>query len=334
MDATTCLTNTTWERYAQGTLSAKEEEMLLAHVNTCAICADIKDGIDLMADKTSLSKHINNINQQIDERVNKQPIVRSIRPWYAVAAACMLVALVGIAVYQNKYTPIQESSIALKSESPSDTAPVLPAPSAPVKPEELPEVKPSSRRSKPMHKEIKEKPLLSDNQVSIAAPASDAVTAIAEDLPKLEEKSKEQEADQTQTKTLSAPIATESVTKEALTVTKRKAWIQSKSPSATYPSNYNVMSNTQLNQLEGMDTGWVQLALNYYNQQQWDSCALVAKPYLLSGQNNTKAYALYWTAKSVWKKGNNALAKRYLRECIEESNVLKKEAEQLLKEIP
>ena len=128
----------------------------------------------------------------------------------------------------------------------------------------------------------------------------------------------------------------ESVEIQSIVATKGKRFLsrKSKAPSSTYPSNYNSTSNTQLNQLEEMDTSWVQLALSYYNQQQWDSCALAAKSYLLSNQPNTRAYALYWTAKADWKKGNNTIAKRYLQQCMEESNVLKLEVERLLNEIP
>jgi hypothetical protein len=66
MDTTKCISNPVWEAYAAHTLEAFELEYLHKHVLHCEICADMKAGIDAMADSRLLVTQVERIHRKVD----------------------------------------------------------------------------------------------------------------------------------------------------------------------------------------------------------------------------------------------------------------------------
>lgn len=330
MGKSVCITNTQWELYAKGKLPLAELTMLQTHVQTCEVCADIKDGLDLMENKALLNQHIERIHQEVETKVKTQPKTIALRTWFSVAAAAILLVAVGVAVYNQKNTLTTSPPIA-KIEVPrlnSDSTQVT-------KQQELENNKQLATAVKPKLKSeltnSNTQQLTQPEQIPLAA--SDA--AVAEDLAPVvvEDKTKEQPLPEV----AAVKQLSDAETEEIQTVTtKAKRNIQSKStqPSARYPSNYNAASNTMLNTLELVDTGWVDLVKSYYNKQQWDSCVLVSQSYLSHPNSTTKEYAYYYTALAQLKLGNTFLAKQYLKQCINLDGALRNEAQTQLDKLP
>ncbi len=93
MDATECLNNTQWEAYSQGKLAAQEHALMQSHMLTCELCADIKEGIDAMANPDQLVHIVGKLNTAIDKQLaTKKARILPIYYWLS-AAAILLVSL-------------------------------------------------------------------------------------------------------------------------------------------------------------------------------------------------------------------------------------------------
>ncbi|MDZ4667516.1 MAG: hypothetical protein SGJ00_06495, partial [bacterium] len=66
MDTTKCIDNAVWAAYAAHSLAALELERLHDHALSCDVCADIKAGIDAMADSSLLASKVVDIQREVD----------------------------------------------------------------------------------------------------------------------------------------------------------------------------------------------------------------------------------------------------------------------------
>jgi len=92
MDTTQCITDGQWERYAENALSGAEMLSVQQHVESCEICADIKEGIDSMANPAGLREKVELINAEVDEYL-KPKKQRGIIWIYWSAAAVFLTGI-------------------------------------------------------------------------------------------------------------------------------------------------------------------------------------------------------------------------------------------------
>jgi hypothetical protein len=93
MDTTKCISNSQWEAYSKGLLTAQELGSVQAHAAVCELCADIKEGIDLMAKPALLSQQVTQIQQKVDIRIKpKRGKIIGIIAFVAAAAAIVAIA--------------------------------------------------------------------------------------------------------------------------------------------------------------------------------------------------------------------------------------------------
>jgi hypothetical protein len=102
MDTTKCISDNHWERYSRNLLGADEQHLLLQHVASCEICADVKEGIDLMNNPSNLSQINNQLQQQIHDRVRSEPKKSTPFFYWLAAAAVLLVATFGMLELSKK----------------------------------------------------------------------------------------------------------------------------------------------------------------------------------------------------------------------------------------
>ena len=97
-----CIKNNVWIDYSKQMLGKTELNRLFIHPQKCVICAEIKEGIDLMQNPIQLEQITQNINSKINE---KKSIFSIIKPLYKYAsAAAVFVVVVGLAWYFGKKT--------------------------------------------------------------------------------------------------------------------------------------------------------------------------------------------------------------------------------------
>lgn len=113
MDTTKCISDNLWERYSRKQLGADEQHLLLQHVASCEICADIKEGIDLMNTPSKLSQINNHLQQQIHDRVRSEPKKRTPIFYWLAAAAVLVVATFGMLELSKKSDQQQAKIIPL-----------------------------------------------------------------------------------------------------------------------------------------------------------------------------------------------------------------------------
>lgn len=99
MDTTQCINNPDWIAYAEGTLNAAALLYLQEHVRSCAICADMKEGIDAMPRPALLQQRISRIHSRVDDR--STPKRRALTGWYWMAAAVLLAGIAGTWLLKN-----------------------------------------------------------------------------------------------------------------------------------------------------------------------------------------------------------------------------------------
>lgn len=96
MDTIHCISNETWERYAGNTLGEAELLALQNHADTCELCADVKEGIDLMHRPESLANTVKKLNDRAVTYLAAQPkeTKKRLAPmWYWSAAAMVLIVV-------------------------------------------------------------------------------------------------------------------------------------------------------------------------------------------------------------------------------------------------
>lgn len=104
MDKQPCITDHLWLGYSNKTLNQPETNMILNHAATCEVCADIKEGIDVLKKPLRLKSRVENINLHVDEFLKPKRNLSIL--WYWSAAA-VLVFGIGLGwFFINDKTPV------------------------------------------------------------------------------------------------------------------------------------------------------------------------------------------------------------------------------------
>ncbi|NUM32487.1 MAG: hypothetical protein HUU47_09230 [Bacteroidetes bacterium] len=114
-----CIDNKLWLDYSQQKLEKTELDKILLHTKNCELCNEIKQGIDLMKNNSSLNSSLEILSSKIDNRINQKS--KSILFFRYTSAAAVFIAIVGIAwFFSNKTKPevvIEEINKTIKKES-------------------------------------------------------------------------------------------------------------------------------------------------------------------------------------------------------------------------
>lgn len=102
-----CLSSQGMEHFLQGDVSGSERERIQKHLDTCILCSDAIEGMNLIDDKASISNAVQDINQRLtDNLINSASDSRSkaanpntILLYFAAAASVVL--LVGLLLFLN-----------------------------------------------------------------------------------------------------------------------------------------------------------------------------------------------------------------------------------------
>lgn len=341
MDATGCISNQTWQDYAAGRMDERSKALLLAHAASCAVCADILEGISLMKEPALLEQQVKRINDAVDLRtvITKTRNINTL--WYVAAA--ILVMACGISWYI--YTPQEEQPIALRQQPEQAVEQPIQERQEIVHSKEQ-VLEPGKHRensqTETAREEIKvlvpEKPLpaeqvvitrkraLTDTQYDKTAieaePAGLADASVTE--TKTNEDAAKQAADQ----------ETEIIATGSRNVSQQKAI--AKKSKETYPSAYSANNNAGLNNynLRGarMDTDSLtyQRALQQYQRSQYDSSAATLSVIVSDPSSAFHEEAMLLAAKLHIAKGDKAAAKKTLKALVDLKGKTLKESEQLL----
>lgn len=331
MDTTTCITNTVWERYANQQLNAAQKLALQQHVSGCEICNDIKSGIDLMQNSAELTMRVAKINNAIDFSLGSKVV--KLNPWYLAAAATLL-AVLGLTLLYKQDVPNAQIVQENKAQQPVAI---------------IDSIKPTDRKL-PAQKNLalattkkanKRSPAVSSTQ-PILPPQ--AVTIIASDEHQIEESDKSLvEVAKSEER---VTLATDVSEKEAVVAmptrkvqeAKSKA-LSSKKPSAPYPSAYNSVTNSNMNNASSQvlevstDTAWLNIASNYYASNLADSCLMIIEPKLLNSFNVGYEQGLFLAAQCYISKKDIPTARLYLTKVVQLNGVLKIKAQALLNQL-
>jgi hypothetical protein len=335
MDTTKCISNSQWEAYSKGLLTAQELRSVQSHAAVCELCADIKEGIDLMAKPAQLSEKVAQIQQQIDGRI-KPKRGRMIGIIAFVAAAAVVVAIANgflfmaqedaeqQVVYQPSLPATKDSvqtdtsskkMLALELPKPqkSKTPPITKQATLPI-PEQVP-----ANSNAAMTEDVAE-PLMVDDasESKIAKVESDAV---------LEQK----------TAPANEQVKALSQTTETLAKPKAKTSYKQKN---IYPAPANVSQNNQnnlyLNNIEVLpvsDSSQVSKARVLVAQKQFTASLSLVIPI---ANDSTSAYyheALFLTAQSFTGLNQNEAAAKYLKEILKSKNAFEDRAKSLLERL-
>ena len=331
MDTTKCISNSQWEAYSKGLLTAQELGSVQSHAAVCELCADIKEGIDLMAKPALLTQQVAQIHQKIDIRIKpKRGKIIGMVAFVAAAAAIVAIAngflfmaqedAAQQVVYQPSFPATKDSvqtdtsskrMLALELPKPqkSKTSPITKQATLPI-PEQVP------ANSDAVLAEDVAEPLMVDDasESKIAKVESDAV---------VEQKTNSKE----QVKAL--PQATETLAKpKAKTSYKQKN---------IYPAPANVsqnnLNNLYLNHIEVLpvgDSNNVASARALLAQQQFAAGLSLVLPI---ANDSTSAYyheAMFLAAQSLVGLNRTEAATKYLMEIIKTQNPYRDRAKSLL----
>lgn len=104
MDQLSCITDTLWLGYSNKTLSQSKIDMIHHHAETCEVCADIKEGIDAMAQPKNLVQTVTTINNRIDKLIEPKRKLGILFYW---SAAAILIFGIGLSwFWVNTNQPI------------------------------------------------------------------------------------------------------------------------------------------------------------------------------------------------------------------------------------
>lgn len=336
MDSTHCIGNDHWKNYSNGSLKKEDFLYINSHIQTCEICKDIKDGIDLMEQKNSLSTIVLNIDKKVDHYL--KPDKRSSLFFWYWSAAAVLIFSIGITLYifvqkpsndfaLNKTIPLQEihknaDSISQKISQSEEVEnqrikKVVGHAVKDVKSIEIAKAD-SKRISDETLKEIEK-----NNAVGMAKKADAlSIENVENDLSK----SSTDDALKTEEKTRA----------DAKSISDKGSFNSNSKyerPSTPSAANNNYRNNQAAEIFTFNESDSIQLkhAQILYNNQIYDSCIMVLDPMVKNGYSKLKEDALYLKANAELQLHQNDSAQKTLRTLIKLNGRRKKEAQLLLK---
>jgi hypothetical protein len=115
MDTNTCIDNNIWEAYANKTISQANLIYMENHVKTCELCADMKEGIDAMLDKSLLVDRVDKINKEVDEIIKQKNSKKYLLTYWSAAAVLLIAAGLFWFNYTNLAPQLAQNETNLKS---------------------------------------------------------------------------------------------------------------------------------------------------------------------------------------------------------------------------
>ncbi len=303
MDAAKCLTNKEWEQYSQQKLSNQGIVLLNKHIQSCDICADIKEGIDSLHDASSLVQSVENIHARVDAKLAKSK-PQFIPIYFWLGAAAILIMSMGVIFFPlPTSTDVAEAtSLSKPNISSSDAA-----------------LNPNENKKLIQPKLVKPQSGLSKKPQVIPAPKEDLVVANETQLESI--------ADMEEASSLAYKSLPESTVLEKEFVSKKQRMI--------LPSNN--MSNRNMDEdkltifneeVRLIDSTMFKQVLDYVAQKKYDLA--LEKLLVLSKDSNFRVEALWLLADVYDKKGDTPSKNEVLRKLILLNGKYKKEAELLL----
>jgi hypothetical protein len=350
MDTTGCITNEMWEQYAAGKLTTEQRSLLQQHAMGCELCADIKEGIDAMADPALLSQKVAAINMEVDHRIPKPKPEQQWMIFVAAAATLIIATGLGWHLCNNQNPPValqeekQEQVIAPQTTS-SD--PVVNdtevSTEKTVKSVEHKKANIPLRALKEPEQSNEDIPkiALSDNLLAASETAK-----VPADKALTEEKETDDAASGTDKESSLPPIPTVIQT-EATSAKSNK-----KRKTETYPAPYNNnnVSNNNYNQggtandtliasrgimgfADSPDRENYDKAVQHFNAMRYDSCHVYLNYVLLNKQGQHYEDALILLAQTQLKEDKTKEAKSTLQQVISLKGSRTEEARKLLKSL-
>jgi TolA-binding protein len=338
-----------WEQYAVGTLAPAQLLHIQKHTLTCEICADIKEGIDVMVEPTKLSQKVKAINREVDLRLANKPQTNKWTIYLAAVATLVITAGLGWYLWNTPQTPMALQNDTHK-EAPDPRIPQLrEQPVLTSKPEETKETlkKPEDF---PADRKTITKPEETIDDV--------ATTPAIQDFSKTVEVDKETNADEAKQikapeKELVAGDVSEDVqvTKEIIVaeVATKKRNKKAKYKRETYPaaySNNNLSNNNFQNNIEdsapqgifkisGLPSDLTNYdnAVQHFNALHYDSCRMNLTPIISNPNSLFYEDGLMLLAQTQLKQKQNKEAKATLNQVISLNGKRNKEAADLLKHL-
>lgn len=117
MDTNTCIDNNIWEAYANNTISEANLIYMEKHVKTCELCADMKEGIDAMLDKSLLVDKVDKINREVDEIIKQKNNKKYLLAFWSAAAVLFIAVGLFWFNYTNLAPQLAQNESTLKSPS-------------------------------------------------------------------------------------------------------------------------------------------------------------------------------------------------------------------------
>lgn len=331
MDTLHCISNETWQRYAAKSLGEAELIALQSHVDTCELCADMKEGIDLMDRPETLVSTVQELNDRAVTFLAAQPkeTKKRLAPLWYWSAAAMLLILVSAAWWMIN---LQPPRLAEKT---------------PAKPLEQSKVE-AGKGEKDQVVTRSEQPLKAENPIGLNRKRN-AGNQIPEPAATPQFENNEAEVDDFGTEKEQKEILEEvndavEKKKTPSTTDKQATGVSSNQnadlkiteslPSSMFFNNAITNNNNYTwdfgDAANSADSSVYHTAAQLYTQKYYDSCVNSLESLTTNIQSNYYEDALFLKAKVLIDQKNPAEAKKLLKEIIALKKKRHKEAQSLL----
>ncbi len=352
MDTNTCIDNNIWEAYANNTISQANLIYMENHVKTCELCADMKEGIDAMLDKSLLIDRIDKVNKAVDEIIKQKNNKKYVLAYWSAAAVLLIAVGLFWFNYTNLVPQLAQNESTLKSPSvlnKSDSIYNYVPPKSNTKKEELAlnkEQKQTIVKSVPAE-------VLSEKSVEAEKVNMDEVSAaetvqknagIAESDMALPEIKMEAQTEAVRAKDKAPAIASSESKKKVVVTNKATKALSLPAPANNnnlgynnYPLNNNWMDTVLLNDKFRKENYSDSLnytnALNEFKANRLDNSLHILDLITINNQSKYYEDALFLYAQVYVKQNNKSKAKSALKKVIKLKGNKQAEAEMLLKSL-
>jgi len=331
MDTTECITNDIWELYAAGKLTPEQLQYVEKHALSCEPCADVKEGIDAMADPSTLAQRVAAINTMVDRKVKKETQVKRLYFYVAAAASVVMVVGLGLVLWTNQQAPIamheqHETAKASPLGNASETTPPIAreeikqgsdGASAPMR---EPETIQQDEQSGPtLDLALADK--MKDGDAGQAAPMEDVVAAEKEDAEQKTTVAETFKNKPSRTEILPAPANMNNMSYN----------ISLNHPSGTISTVDSTTFARMLSQsVSDSDAFYYDQALKFYSDKQYDSCRITLKPILANTRSEFYEDGLLLLTRTQMKQHKTKNAQETLKKVISLQGKRQKEAQEIM----
>lgn len=336
MDTLACINNTIWEAYASKTIIKADFIYMTNHVKTCEICADVKEGIDIMPESKLLVDKIDKVNNEVDLIIKQKNKTRPLI--YYWSAAAILFISVGLFWYN---TLDFKEEIAFKET-------LKPAPKSEI---ELPQKDAIYNYVLPQIKgnnidknlaEVYKSTEVKTEEVSIPQEESVAdlemVKSMESEEPQMEFKTAEVAKYDTVSLAQNDDLKSkENLSQKSISLAGVATTRKGKMPSIPAAGNNNAMNNNsdfvsnQITNNSYIDSINFSKAKKAFNEIHFDSCINLLNTIQINPRSKYYEDALYLSAQTYLKQNKKGEAKNVLTVLINFKGKKQKDAKRLLK---